>query len=522
MTINSSGAGLARFEDPNDQALFDSFVAHQAAYRENPAAFIGGIAKHLKEAFAAPRDVETAYAVMASVLAGCDNALIHGGGSHTIGFIKTLDDETTSRIKGIIDLRPSMVRGLDAFPILTPEQAAAQGRDLIIVAHPARERDMVSALTDAGADPSRIVQIYSHPDTLERGRKKLDAIRDEVLAAPPRFVVVDTIGMSWKLVDDKALSTVFPANETLVLYLGRAEHHPPPGPFRLIDLSQSAALLADLLAALKPAAVYLRTTAQLDTESYAALIKEAAPGTPLIHELYDSAITFSDDYLQFGWGISPPAATQAKQAAAYSFNASDILIHKNGSALWDPFLEHAKGKTFKYYPQVSAGRALPDDAPTSTDGPLRIIYAGSIHSTSSFSAGSAFAWANVTPLFDRIVRDGNVEVTMYNSLHQGVGGDDKYADFLDRYGAGPIRYNRGVPLDALLEDCARHHYGWTAFYRPSGSELPLVDKVVLHNKFTSYLLAGIPVIVTDYFLHVAGLVREYNAGVVVASEEIET
>ena len=510
-----------RYTDPNDQKLFDRFVELYQNHQSDPDVIPQTVMRYLQTEFPAPRDQDLAFEMCRDVLDQFDNVLIYGGGLHTQHLYKTLTPAQKTKIAGVIDRRPATVRGLDDVPVVTIENASSLNFDNVLIAHPVRELDMEADLKDAGFGDKNLIKIYGQEAYSAKSLAKHSSeITKDAVIREPDYVVLDTIGMTWQLLDDESLTTILPPEKTVKLYQGRPEHTPPSGPYHMIDMRQSVAVLINVLKKLQPKVVFLRTTVQLNTDIFAVLVKEILPDAHLIHEFYDGALVFSGDYMCSGWGYSDETVQLALQADVYSFCNSDTVLYKNGSDLWDPFLSYAQGEHFLYYPLMAPKLLDSTPPPAPDDGPLRIIYAGSIHPPGAFEGNSAFNWANVRPFFDKIVETPGVAFTLYNNLHRGQDNDELYADFLDRYADGPITYNRGVPFDVLMQDCPNHHYGWTAFYRPKGEELPLIDKVTTHNKLTGYILAGVPVIVTDYFTHVAGLIEDFNAGFVVTSEEI--
>lgn len=510
-----------KYEDPDDQKLFDRFVELYVHHQNNPGDIAKKVMDYALSEFPVPRDQDIAFDICRHVLDTHTRVVLHGGGLHTQNLFKTLSDDQKGNIAGIIDRRPATVRGLGDVPVVTIEDAHTLDFDTVLIAHPTRELDMEADLKAYGHGDKTLVKVYGSDDYAQKALDKhANAISEAVLSHNPDYLILDTTGMTWQLIDDETLSSILPPDKTVKLFQGRPEHTPPVGPFPMVDMRQSVQVLIDVLKRVQPKTVFLRTTVQLNTDAYAVVVKESVPDTHLIHEFYDPAAVFSGDYMCNGWGFSPETFDLAQQADVYSFCHADTILYKNGSHLWDPFLTYAKGSTHQYYP-LMAPKALETTPPPAPDtGPLRVIYAGSVHQSGAFDENSAFYWANVTPFFDKIVETPGISFTIYNNLHRSTDNDPLYADFLERYAGDPITYHRGVPFDVLMQDCPNHHYGWTAFYRPTGNELPLIDKVTTHNKVTGYILAGVPVIVTDYFTHVAGLIEEFNAGFVVASEDI--
>lgn len=504
----------------NDLALYQAMAAQMAAETADRAAAHAPVLEYFHTEMAAPRDQDLALAHLARLpLQG--RVWIYGGGSFTRAVLPHLRARTDIQLEGIVDRNSRWVVTDSGLPVIAPTQLTTREFDHVLVAHVSREPDMVEALTENGVPATKIVRLFGNPDFAAAALAARSAETcSQAAALAPDYLILDTTGMSWQLIPDADLARLLPPERSLKLFLGRQEHYADHGIYPTLDLKQSASLAAEVMRTLRPKTVYLRTTCQLNGDGYPVLIREAAPDAVLIHEIYDVAMTFPGPYLAEGWGYSDLTERLARAGTACSFREAGYVLYKSGGSPWEPFRRLIEVPNGLYYPlreDIPSGSPAP--APEGNE-PFSILYAGSIHTRSKFTADSAFKWADVVPFFRQLAAEGHARVEMFNGLHRGSGGDADYAEYLDEFASGPIRYHRAIPLAELVGRMSAHHYGWVAFHRPDPAAIPLIDKITTHNKLTSYLLGGLPVIVTDYFTHVAELVRDFDAGLVVTSDEI--
>ncbi len=148
---------------------------------------------------------------------------------------------------------------------------------------------------------------------------------------------------------------------------------------------------------------------------------------------------------------------------------------------------------------------------------MRIVFAATLQ-LPSVLAEFDYIRANQDhrPVFEALAATGAVTIDIYNAGHQDHHQDPFYAEYLDRYRDAPIHYHRRIPAEALRQAMGAHHYGWIR----ATPAVPSVDcEVVIPASLSTYISAGLPVIIDSSLTHAATLVATFEAGIVIPPGE---
>jgi hypothetical protein len=111
-----------------------------------------------------------------------------------------------------------------------------------------------------------------------------------------------------------------------------------------------------------------------------------------------------------------------------------------------------------------------------------------------------------------------IEIDIYNSGHADAAGDTLYKDYIMRFRDGPVRYHARVPFAQFVDRMPDYEFGWLCehvhFFQP--------DRYFgICNRWTGYLMGGLPVLMDDAWKLMADFMRDHDAGIVVENTTVE-
>jgi hypothetical protein len=453
---------------------------------------------------------------------------VYGAGTHSERLIDIFRTIPGLEIAAFLDRRWESLKELGGVPVLEPAAWESLAVDFILLSFDRAEGGLLSSLVEAGLPQDRLVPIYGHPDYLARtlgGRyRTLGRDWDFTVPGPPagyehiEHVIVASYNENKHIIDDAALAAAYPVDRTLLIAVTPPDCRREESRFRTLDVGQQLGVLFDVLRALRPRTIYLSSSHEFDQLSF--LVRAAAPDAALFHEICDFFVLFRDDWMKYG-GVSDRFIARMRQGAWLSGQVADMVISKRAGPSWGRMVEDFKSAYRFYAPAVpidgTVGRWAPPDAARRTS--VRLLYAGALPPP-DFAAVLESDY-NFLPLFDALTEQGDVEgIDLYNSLHGPGPTDGPFAWYVERYRHGPVRYHRRIALNDLLIRSEAFDFGWLCL-PPRRSYHPDQD-VVVCNRFSTYVLAGLPVVIDAAWEHQAALVAEFGAGVVLEEATAET
>ena len=454
----------------------------------------------------APRDEATALGFLRDRLPA-GRIMIYGAGTHTERLIDVLASRADLTILAVLDRNASGEGTFHRYPLRAPRSALEADVDHVVVAHPVWEMDMIEALLRQGMPLERLFRVYSSPAYLAQVLAPSIATTFAGLDGEVRNLVIGSA--KWAIVSDAELAEALPPDRTVKLHFDITDPFVASPVYRTIDLRHSYALLEAVIRHVSPTTIYLRTHIGTNLLGYA--IHRMAPETRLIHELYDFAGLLSDQML-FGWmERSPEAIVACRAAERYSMHHSDLIVSKRAGRSWQSFLRQFTAPYRIFY----AGKASPPPRRPSPGQPIRILYAGILPKPKHLDV--SLCDYNFLPLLETLAATGRFEIALYNYLHDGPDMDYLFGAYLERFSGPALRYHRCVAYETLVELAGEFDYGW--LYRDATQEDNPDARIIVGQRFTGYVFAGLPQILDEGWESMADLVQRYGAGLVVADAD---
>jgi hypothetical protein len=357
------------------------------------------------------------------------------------------------------------------------------------------------------------------PGMVDRLLAEIRALRprvDHVILVPNRDL--------WMVVEEQALCAILAPERSIRLFYG------PPGkmeasPFYpTFDMGRSLPLILALLAALAPASVYVRGSAQFKSEHLAAAVKAALPSLFLTFEVYDYACMLDDVFLET-WGYSPELIEGVRDSEIFLAGKADFLIDKTPGEEWrQTIAELGTAPRRAYHPTLGTRWQEPPPAPAREPGPWRILCAGSMPHFKNYRPGEGFphwAYPNIIEPIAALAREPDMFVQIYNASHEpALDHWPAFGGYARMFDPERVAYHPRISLQEIAERAPFYDFGMFLF---EASEV-VVDYPLqqsLPNRCMTYIAANLPIIVNTEMRHLAGLVERFQAGITIASTEIE-
>lgn len=481
-------------------ALDPTLICRPNAYDRLDEALAAAVAR-LSVEYAARRDVEIAVSVLDAVLPA-RRFWIYGAGTHTATLIERM--RAPERVAGIVDAFPGERHSFCGFDILSVADFARRTDEIVFVAHPAREGEMVDTLLASGIARHNIVTLYQSAAYV----RAVPPPRDLPAGPVPAAIVGDT---RYIVIADAVLAEVLdPATTPYFAFEWHAQPK-PDGPFRKIDLGKSLDHLAAALRACRPRLVYVRGFIQ--TAFLAYFVRQILPDCVLVHELWDFTVLLEDDQLADMLLLRPETIETARLTDLWSVQHSDMAISKRGGRAWDRYGLDGTPPARIYFSGVTAEAPPP---PRPHAGLPRLAYAGILPAFAELPRAKYDY--TFLPLMQEAVAAGLAGIGIFNSLHLASApiGFEIYEAW---FGERGIAYSPRVDYATLMAELAGYDYGWLAV-APRDDWDP--DKpVIAPARLTGYVNAGLPLLVNEPFSYCVDLVREFDAGLVLEEYSVE-
>lgn len=461
-----------------------------------PARFVAPLIEYAHAAFAAPRCPESVAAFLQHKLPP-GRYFIYGAGSHGSAAATLLAQREDIDLAGFLDKEATHLAEVAGLPVYLPEHVRDEHAQILLL-HTCRNRDMAASLKKMGVTPARVVDIYAHPEYT-----KIAVARSRSLPEAAKVVIIRA-GRS-HVVEDTQLARVFDPEHTVICSIARSDYQEPSSIFPYYDLGQSLEILEHVLATTQPEMVYLCTG--WFNHFLAPAIASMAPQARLIHEVFDWNMVRPDGPLSSILGLSPQTHAYNLLGEYWSMEQVDLIISKRSGAHWQRLTQHFK---VPYCAWFTGARPAKTQGETNVDETIGIVYGGLLpHPRFLDDLGTDYRFL---PLFEALAASGDVQVRLYNSLHDSAEKDDLFAAYGAKYVGPRLHYSPNKPYDQFLDDIVDSDYGWLASVARSGEDPD--QHCVMPNRVVGYLAAGLPLIVDPGWGYVAALVEEFEAGLV--------
>ena len=466
-----------------------------------PSAALGEIVADLSMSFAARRDIGLARQFLADKF-GETRFWLYGAGTHSAALLAHFADAWATHLAGIVDRDPAGRTHFCGFAIHGIPDVVRDSGAPILVAHPFFESAMADGLRAAGVEDWRIHHLYLNPDFIELSRTSLAPIINQV----PAVILGST---RYITVSDGDLAQILDPAVIPYLAFDLFEQTEPRPPFTLIPMDKSVDAVVAALESLRPRLVYLRT--KMETDFLAYLVRQVLPDCILVHELWDFSVVFEDRTL-VQWLKFPAAFIEASRLAeCWSVRESDLILSKWGGKEWAQLFDDGIGTELFF---GGIGAAPPPLAVPRTGGVPRVLYAGLLPKPEDLSA-MPYDY-NFLGRLERLAQSDAAEVTILNSGHECADLDETYRDYVTRFAAAGIRYGRRVAYVDLMSIAAEHDFGWLAL--DEREEWDLGKRWLVPMRFTGYVQAGLPIVISEPWGLCVDLVERFSAGIVLEDD----
>ncbi|RJF76748.1 hypothetical protein D3877_28035 [Azospirillum cavernae] len=449
--------------------------------------------------------------------------LLYGASSFTVTLLEELRSfpQTAGRIIGVVDRNAKSQPFFEGLSTLTPEEAVGQ-EATVIIAHPRHGGEMRAVLLDLGMPTARVLSLLHDP---AYAAMALDELRRSLLGDPPPCDVLVFVDTNFSILEDEALVRALPTGSAVlgVHFAPWQPYRPEAGlytapSFPVLDLRGSLPLLLDLLARAQPRLIYLRS--HFPIYPLARLLRIHAPRSRIVHEVYDFIAWQPENVVTAFNEVTPEQLALCRLAEAQTLLDSDMIVSKRGGARWRRWLTRVADSRAAERCVMAfqhAGCVPPPAPPPPRPGPLRLLYAALLPQPRH--AALVPGDYDLAGMFAHLTETGPIRIDVFNSVHEGPGQDPRFAAYQERWSAGPVRYFRRLSAAELRRRMPDYDFGWM-FSEPS--EITVPDKAVcLSARFVGFIAGGLPVVIDDSFELMAGLVRDFQAGVVVPQGDLE-
>lgn len=427
--------------------------------------------------------------------------------------LPVLEADGAVTIVGVIDRRGAKLGSFCGHPVVTIEEIASLDFDYIQILHPIYEAYFREFLIAAGVAPDRVRGLLTLPESIATWRDDLKfsfpVTRVKTLRKTRNVVILRHMQT---IIQEAEIARIFDPAETLVLWIGAPFSKRPTRHFRVQDTFLSTDLLFDLLAQIQPVKIYLAT---LVAESfYSFLVHKAVPDALIIHEIYDWSLLCPD------YGIAPVHMTtmeqvgQSRAGEYWSVTNADAVVTKRRGPCW----AKVEGTFRASYVRFNQGAQLPRKAIGRLDGPpgLSVVYAGPVP---SYDKAEDWPFPQFAPLLEALAEREDLWFELYNSNHYGRVQNYRFEPLLQKFKGKLRRYHRRTPLPKLIDALPKFDYGWLCIHTWDDLAKFWDGHTVVSARFTSYIGAGLPIIIDDTWDATIDLIEKYSAGIVVSNPQ---
>ncbi len=460
-----------------------------------------------------PRDIQAVVSYLEIILENKKNIYLYGGGSLTKEILGKLPAQVKKNIKGIIDQNHSTITyDLE----VTDIESFVKNKnkyDAIVLCHYDWETMFLDRLRIYRVPDQYIVPIFSSP-TFSDFIELDDFYRQCEYDKSKKVCIFITLKNQTKILDDLFLASL-PRDDYIYARIDMSRDYVAfDGTYDIeINAYRSLILLCQYITTLKPKVIHIHD--QIETLYFLPrYLKERFPDIVLVWEPYDlvSHCLPSPSVFAESKGLLTDQNNWFFENEKYNIKNVDMILHKEIGGI-----EGVLGRRqIEYDFVVETDKfVLPE---ISEKVRTRLVFTGSVFNsrdTDKFNQTS-----HLLNDFFQIVRNINVSVDLYLNS-----GRDKWNTFYENY----------VELDKAKKNfCIRERveeneliavlpekYGWglILLHCPNGKIDETLAAKTYARKMTTYLKAGLPVVVTKQAEGMAEIVERNGLGLVVAWED---
>lgn len=247
-------------------------------------------------------------------------------------------------------------------------------------------------------------------------------------------------------------------------------------------------------------------------------LQEVAPGAKLVSYAYDWMHLFVPREKRHMWAAYDPQGKGWPEAeydaleGVISGTLADGVMYKDCGHDF-PMLKGCKSPTL-WSPNTLPIRLAQPQPPL--DVPNRAVYIGTIVSEKTHRREHRiFEDIFMEEIFDAVSRQG-VQIDAYSLEPMS----EVIAAYNERFPTGRVKLYQGRLLGQLLPHLRqRYRWGWMLYYQDCEMIMPHI-KITIPSKIFTYLMLGIPILISEEFEACVRIIREYNCGVVLSRKDI--
>ena len=275
-----------------------------------------------------------------------------------------------------------------------------------------------------------------------------------------------------------------------------------------------------------PDLVYLRVSPHTLSESLIHTIHQTCPDARLIIEFYDASPFFSEWALKKIFADDQSAIDNAKSACDFAYAHADLIISKMGGETFDAWCASRSANHSVYFPIRTLERpqnVVAQHQSRSSSRAKKLIYAGSMTGPAQ-TAQQKTDGANILPYITHLDDLNDIHIDIYNAAD--IRSDDenglRFKSLEDSIGTlKSTFYHPSVPPADLLNKAVTYDLGLCCAHLETDMVMD-VTRTGIPNRMTSYLSAGLPVVIDDRFEFAADLIKSHGAGLVIPAGDFSS
>jgi len=471
-----------------------------------------------------PRDLRVAARYIEQRV-GSGTFYLYGAGSHSLGLIDLLQgNELLSQLLGVLDGHPRPGQKVHSFDVFPADYALMDPEGKIVLSHAEFEDGMLEDLLRMGIPRDRIVPIYQDEIYGQMAMETLwPDISTRLANIPERGSqkrVVFVNARDRRIFDDNIIGYLKSLGryQLIQVQMDRLESVRDTS---FYDMTLSArngiGLCLNILEHLQPDLIYVQE--HYSSGNFLPLIPALAfPELPVVGEFYDFlGLIFDDPYI-----LSRDSYWREKDvqlgmdAERWCIENLAGIVTKESGGLLKKYLSEAN--YLEVQPHLA--RAGFVERQTSPEQPLRLVWAGAI--APSHLSSAIIGNNQLIDVFSELVELG-FSVTAFSSCQDWATLESQYPDYLELAKSENFKILPRIPQQELIVRMANEFDYGIAFGRlKEGHQQGLSNKITVSGKIFSYVAAGLPILVADYYEVMGEWVEKYDLGVLVDPDQLDS
>lgn len=338
------------------------------------------------------------------------------------------------------------------------------------------------------------------------------------------LVVINTANRPWTVIDSECLRSLFSEYRYFELFFStscyafeRSENDQDQSVKECLDEDY----LIESLRQVSPSIIYLRVSPHTRSEYLCSRIRNDFPRSKLIIEFYDISSHFDNETLDYISGFNSDKIHKAIEGCRIAFNEADCLVFKMGGKGFDKWAKtDVKSPYVTYFPSVKEpilSRKL------MASNFRNVLYAGSA-SAREFNEGfGSVPGANIIRYLDVLSRCDSVNLTIVNAAHwhESENNSSKIKNLLEWCSSKErVSYLRTMPRVDLVKKASDFQIGICCSHYKEDKVMD-VTRFGIPNRVSTYVEAGLPVLVDNRFEYIADLIETFDAGAVIPAGDFD-